>query len=418
MAKTVFGTWSNCGSGRTPWGTYLACEENFNLSFGSADKSYKSTEEQKRYRLRKKSKDTNFYTIDERYDISKQPNEANRFGYVVEIDPSDPLSKPKKRTALGRFMHENAEVVLNHDGRVVVYMGDDARGEYLYKFVSDGVYQPNSWSMNSKLLDEGKLYVAKFGKANKRLAGKGKWIELKYGEHGLMEANGFASQAEICVHTRQAASHVQATSMDRPEWVAAHPHKAEVYCALTNNNKREINDLKSIEGPNPRAKNLYGQIVRWRPKNGDHTSTEFKWDLFVLAGNPVAHKRRSLYAGSRNINRDNMFNSPDGLAFDKNGILWIQTDGKYTNEGDYEGMGNNQMLLGDPGTGEIVRFLVGPVGSEVTGLTWAPDYKTMFVGIQHPGERETPSHFPYGGNSVPRSTVIAIKRNDGAEILG
>ena len=168
-----------------------------------------------------------------------------------------------------------------------------------------------------------------------------------------------------------------------------------------------------VGGPNPRAANNYGQIVRWRPDGGDHTAAGFTWDLFVLAGNPTAHK--DAYRGSSNISADNMFNSPDGLAFDSKGLLWIQTDGNISNKGDFAGMGNNQMLVGDPQTGEIRRFMVGPIGCEVTGSTWSADRRTMFVGIQHPGARGG-SHFPDGGQSVPRSTVIAIRRDDGKAI--
>ncbi|MEH6524633.1 MAG: alkaline phosphatase PhoX, partial [Sneathiella sp.] len=230
------------------------------------------------------------------------------------------------------------------------------------------------------------------------------------------ESTGMKSQAEISVLTRLAASTVGATTMDRPEWVAAHPSKAEVYVALTNNKNRgnkpnKGGDETPVGGPNPRAANNYGQIVRWRPDNGDHLSHEFEWDLFVVAGNPTVHK--DAYAGSKNINAGNMFNAPDGLKFDSKGLLWIQTDGKYSNKGDFAGMGNNQMLVGDPETGEIRRFMVGPNECEVTGVTWSADRKTMFIGIQHPGAKGG-GHYPEGGQSVPRSTIIGIMRDDGA----
>ena len=168
-----------------------------------------------------------------------------------------------------------------------------------------------------------------------------------------------------------------------------------------------------IGGPNPRAENNYGQIVRWRPENGDHAAEKFTWDLFVLCGNPAVNEGEN--KGSSNVTADNMFNSPDGIAFDSNGLLWIQTDGKYSNKGGFAGMGNNQMLIGDPATGEIKRFLVGPREAEVTGITWSADRRTVFVGIQHPGERGD-SHFPDGGVSVPRSSVVAVKREDGGRI--
>ena len=402
---TSLGTWNNCGNGRTPWGTYLTCEENFNGYYSSSDDAFEPTPEMKRYGVGKKDWGYNWAMSDERFDISKHPNESNRNGYVVEIDPMDPTSTPKKRTALGRFKHENAEVVIANNGHVVVYLGDDERGEFLYRFVSAGKYSVGG--DNSNLLEDGKLYVAKFADDM-----RGEWIEL------TPEATGLASKADVCIHSRIAASAVGATTMDRPEWVAANPNKNEVYCCLTNNKNRakkpnKGGDPTPVNGPNPREANNYGQIVRWVPDNADHTANGFTWDLFVLAGNPAVHSDAK--AGSGNVTPDNMFNSPDGLAFDRNGTIWIQTDGKYSNKDDFAGMGNNQMLVGDPETGEIKRFLVGPRECEVTGFAWSPDRKTLFIGIQHPGEKGD-SHFPDGGRTVPRSVVIGITRDDGGLI--
>ncbi|WP_029065312.1 PhoX family phosphatase [Labrenzia sp. DG1229] len=399
------GTWNNCGSGRTPWGTYLACEENFNGYYSSSDTNIERTDGQKRYGIPVDDWGYGWSRVDDRFDIAKHPNEANRNGWVVEIDPADPASTPKKRTALGRFKHENAEVVVNGDGRVVVYMGDDERGEFLYRFVSAGVFVDGA--DNSDLLAEGSLFAAKF-----HPDGTGRWLAL------TSKTTGMASQAEIVIHARLAASKVGATTMDRPEWVAANPNKAEVYCALTNNRNRAIKpnvggDPTPATGPNPRAENQYGQIVRWWPAGGDHVSDTFNWDLFVLAGNPAVHS--DSYGGSVNVNDGNMFNSPDGLFFDARGLLWIQTDGNYSDEGDFAGHGNNQMLVGDPDTGEIKRFLVGPNECEVTGAAMSSDGRTLFVGIQHPGEHGN-SHWPEGGESVPRSAVIAVTRNDGSPI--
>ncbi len=396
------GTWNNCGNGMTPWGTYLACEENFNGYFSTEDENHETSAELKRYGVSAKDWGYGWARIDDRFDVAKNPNEPNRAGYVVEIDPRDPNSTPRKLTALGRFKHENADTVVNNDGRIVVYMGDDERGEFLYRFVSDGVYAAGVDT--NALLENGTLSVAKFNDD-----GTGEWLEL------TPETTGMASQAEVSIHTRLGASAVGATTMDRPEWVASNPNAPEVYCCLTNNKNRGVKpnaggDDTSANGPNPRDKNNYGQIVRWRPDGGDHTAAGFGWDLYVLAGNPTVHS--DAYAGSDNVNADNMFNSPDGLKFDSNGLLWIQTDGNYGNDGDFAGQGNNQMLAGDPVTGEIRRFLVGPNECEVTGLSWSPDRRTMFVGIQHPGE-DGNSHWPEGGDSVPRSAIIAITREDG-----
>jgi secreted PhoX family phosphatase len=396
------GTWNNCGNGVTPWGTYLTCEENFNGYFSAPENpDHEVTPELARYGVSATDWGYNWAVIEDRYDVSKHPNEPNRAGYVVEIDPTDPTSTPKKRTALGRFKHENAEAVVNNDGRIVVYMGDDERGEFVYRYVSNGVYAPGA--PTDELLNDGILYVAKFSDN-----GTGAWVALTPETTGM-------DQAEIHIHTRQAGSKVGATTMDRPEWISANPKAPEIYCCLTNNKNRGVKpnaggDDTSVNGPNPREKNNYGQIVRWRPDGGDHTAPGFTWDLYVLAGNPAVHS--DAYAGSANINEENMFNSPDGLAFDSNGLVWIQTDGNYKNEGDFAGQGNNQMLAGDPVTGEIRRFMVGPNECEITGLTWSPDRRTMFVGIQHPGERGN-SNWPAGGTSVPRSAIIAVTREDG-----
>ena len=402
-AGTVaLGTWNNCSNGRTPWDTYLTCEENFNGYFSSSDASYLRSDDLQRYGVGLKDRGHAWAKTDKRFDISKHPNEPNRFGYVVEIDPLDAKSTPKKRTALGRFKHENAELVIAGNGSVVVYLGDDERGEFLYRFVSDGKYEPGG--DNRKLLENGTLYVAKFNDS-----GRGEWLEL------TPQTTGFASQAEICIRTRQAASTVGATTMDRPEWVAINPTKVEAYCALTNNKYRGKRpnaggDATPVGGPNPRVGNIYGQILRWTPANEDHTAEAFTWDLYVMAGNPTVHDGAN--AGSKNLTAVNMFNSPDGIAFDTQGELWIQTDGNSSNKGAFAGHGNNQMLLGDTKSGEIRRFLVGPKHCEVTGTAWSADRRTMFVGIQHPGEQGD-GNFPGGKGTAPHSSVIAITRDDG-----
>lgn len=413
--KKVLGTFNNCANGQTPWGTYLTCEENFNGYFASSDADIKLSEQQKRYGLKAKDRGYQWYKHDTRFDLAKESQEANRHGWVVEVDPFDPTSTPKKRSALGRFKHENAALTINTDGHVVVYLGDDERGEHLYKFVSKNRYNANDQKANRDLLDEGTLYVARFNAAEGELKGKGEWLELTHGKNGLTQANGFEDQASVMIFAREAATQVGATTMDRPEWVAVHPNNKTVFCTLTNNKHRGKKDGQPVGGPNPRINNKYGQIVRWWPANADHAATEFDWDLLVVAGNPDVHSG-NLYAGSSNINNENMFNSPDGLGFDDAGRLWILTDGKYSNKDDFAGMGNNQMLCADPESGEIRRFATGPIACEITGLTFSPDQRTMFVGVQHPGEKDKPSHFPAGGNSKPRSTIMVVRRNDGGII--
>ena len=413
----ALGTFQNCANGKTPWGTYLTCEENFTDCFGSSDPKQTFDAAQKRYGAVVASKEINWHQHDPRFDLAVNPNELNRHGWVVEIDPFDPLSTPVKRTALGRFKHENAALAETVDGHAVVYMGDDERGEFIYKFISRDKIDHRNPKANRDLLDHGTLYVARFDNGDKnpdRPKGQGQWIELSHGKNGIDASNGFANQAEVLVHARMAASTVGATRMDRPEWIVVSPKDGQVYCTLTNNAKRG-EDGQPVGGPNPREKNVYGQILRWKAPNGDHGADTFDWDLFVVAGNPAVHASQPK-GGSANITPQNMFNSPDGMGFDDAGRLWILTDGDYSNAGDFAGMGNNQMLCADPASGEIRRFMVGPVGCEVTGISFSPDHKTLFVGIQHPGENggsTFPENLP---NAKPRSSVMAISREDGGTI--
>ncbi len=393
--KSPKGTMNNCGSGKTLWGTYLTCEENFNGYFGATG-DYEKTDGFLRYGIGDEARYA-YEKFDPRFDLSAEPNEPNRHGWVTEINPADPKSVPVKHSALGRFKHENAEMVQAADGRIVVYMGDDERGEFLYRYVSNGTWAEGQ--PTDGLLSDGTLYVAKF---NDDMSGE--WLALTPETTGM-------SMEEILVFSRMAGSKVGATTMDRPEWVAANPLRVEAYCALTNNKNRGVKpnaggDATPATGPNPRETNNFGQIVRWRPTGEDHGAEAFTWDLFVMAGNPEVYD--NVYGGSENVTAGNMFNSPDGMAFSSDGMLWIQTDGDDSNEGEFAGQGNNQMLVGNPETGEIARFLTAPNGAEVTGLTWSPDGKTAFVGIQHPG-----GSWPDGAGK-PRSAVIAVWREDGA----
>lgn len=386
------GTLNNCGSGKTLWGTYLTCEENFNGYFGMVTER-EQTPGEKRYGLAGES-NYMYEKFDARFDMIANPNEPNRFGWVVEIDPADPASTPVKHTALGRFKHENAEMVQAADGRIVVYMGDDERGEFIYRYVSSATWAEGQ--PTAGLLTDGTLYVARF---NDDMTGE--WLALTPETTGM-------PLPEMLTFARLAGSAVGATTMDRPEWISVHPARAEAYCALTNNSKRG-DEKMPVNAANPRPTNEYGQIVRWRPEGGDHGADTFAWDLYVMAGNPAVHKGDA-YAGSANVTEGNMFNSPDGMAFDSQGMLWIQTDGEDSNEGEFAGQGNNQMLVGNPDTGEIARFLTAPNGAEVTGLCWSADRKVAFVGIQHPG-----GSWPDGAGK-PRSAIIAVWREDGATL--
>jgi secreted PhoX family phosphatase len=412
----ALGTFNNCAGERTPWGTYLTCEENFNGYFGNARTI---TAAMGRYGIRRDGWGYRWHLYDPRFDVSVEPNELNRFGWIVEIDPYDPRSMPVKRTALGRFKHEGAMLTLAADGRVVVYSGDDEGFEYVYKFMSRGRYDANDRAANRDLLDQGTLYVARFG-----ADGKGEWRALRFGDPGLAAPDGFENQADVLVRTRMAADGLGATKMDRPEWLAVHPRTKDVYCALTNNSQRGAAGQAPPDAANPRARNVFGHIIRWREAGGDPASVHFDWDIFVLAGDPSSPDPEK-----RGTVKGDGFGSPDGLRFDDRGVLWIQTDvsGRALNEGDYARLGNNQMLAADVTTGEIRRFLVGPSNCEITGLAFTPGGRTMFVNIQHPGEtpseRSDPanprqySNWPdYDPAGRPRSATLAITKDDGGAI--
>ncbi len=412
------GTVNNCAAGQTPWGTYLTCEENWNGYFSSREKP---NADEQRYGLRHKGWGYRWHEHDERFDAAKHPNEPHRFGWVVEIDPMDPMQTPVKRTALGRIKHEGATSTLTRDGRVAVYMGDDERFEYIYKFVSRDMVKPGGFKANKDLLDHGTLYVARFD-----ARGHGRWLALTHGENGLTAENGFASQADILIKTRQAADLAGATRMDRPEWIAVHPQTGEVFATLTNNSQRG-QPGRDVDEANPRSDNIMGHIIRWREgpgHDGDAAATEFRWMHFALAGDPNAGK-----AEHRGDIKGDMYGSPDGLAFDAGGLLWIQTDVSTSamHQGAYKNMGNNMMLCADPATGQTKRFLTGPAGCEITGIAFTPDRRAVFINIQHPGETASERSNPEKPQAVstwpdgprggrPRSATVVIRRRDGGVI--
>ena len=416
LGRNVLGTLNNCASGKTPWGTYLSGEENFAFYFGGVDKP---DAHQARWGLRK----TAFYgwpAFDERFDASRHPNEYNRFGWVVEIDPMDAASTPIKRTALGRAAHEGAWVGVTKDNRAVVYSGEDSRFEYIYKFVSRDAIAPAGQGLtqaqaNRELLDHGTLYVARFD-----ADGSGRWLPLVHGQGPLTNANGFADQGEVLIKTRQASDLLGATKMDRPEWIAIDQNAREVYCTLTNNSERGAAGKPGVDAANPRANNVMGQIIRWK-EDADFSGTTMRWDHLVLAGDPANTRPEA----QGNIKGD-IFACPDGLYVDARGVLWIETDmhASQMYKGELVRIGNNQLLACDRATGEIRRFLTGPTNCEITGATQTPDGTTMFINIQHPGEnasdRSDPadptqfSKWPSGGR--PRSATVAIRRVDGGVI--
>jgi len=412
--RSVLGTLNNCASGLTPWGTYLSGEENFAFYFDGPDAP---DADQKRWGLRK----TGFYRWpehDARFDAKRHPNEFHRFGWVVEIDPFDPTSVPVKRTALGRAAHEGAWIAVTHDGRAVVYSGEDARFEYIYKFVSRDPIAPGGAKSNATLLDHGTLYVARFD-----AAGSGRWLPLVQGQGPLTAANGFADPGAVVVRSRQASDLLGATKMDRPEWLAIDQKARTVYCTLTNNGSRGAKDMPDVDAANPRAMNVMGQIIQWT-EDGDFDAMAFRWTHLVLAGDPANQRPEA----RGNIQGD-IFACPDGLTLDARGVLWVQTDmhASQMYKGEFKGMGNNQMLALDRSTGEVRRFFTGPVNGEVTGVTLTPDGRTMFINIQHPGEtasdRSDPanpsrySNWPdYQPGGRPRSATVVIRKKDGGPI--
>lgn len=391
QGRTVFGTFANCAGGVTPWGTVLVSEENIDGYFvGKTDG--KEAANHKRYTIARRSY-YGWQRIDKRFDVSQEPNEPNRFGWVVEYDPRNPRRKPIKRTALGRFKHESATCTTAPDGRAVVYSGDDDYFEYLYRFVSrDSIY-----AGRFDVLDYGTLSVAKFNED-----GSLEWIALTYGKHGLTPKNGFHSQADVVIEARRAGDVVGATKMDRPEGIAIHPQSAEVFVSLTKNPKR-----KTTNAANPRANNKAGHIVKMMPPAGDHAADKFRWDIHLLAGDPDADAPN--YNGRPS--KAGWFGNPDNLAFHPSGSLWIATDGMPKSYGFSDG------LFATDDTSAPRCFLAAPKGAEVTGPCFTPDGNTLFVSIQHPGEDKgstfnSPStRWPdFDENLPPRPTVVAITK--------
>jgi secreted PhoX family phosphatase len=406
--RRVLGTLNNCAMGFTPWGTYLTCEENFN---GYFRKAAPANALEARYGINASGFGYLWHTTDTRFNVDVEPNEPNRFGWVVEIDPFNPESTPVKRTALGRFKHEGAWVQEARDGRVVVYSGDDQAFEYIYRYVSAEPWK-KMLRRGVNPLDEGTLYVAHFD-----ASGQGAWLPLTPDNPALA---GW-SLADIMINTRGAADLAGATKMDRPEWIDTYPDSLMAVATLTNNSGRGTGTNPGVDAANPRPANVYGHIIRWG-YDWDFTQDTFWWDIFALAGDRENPDHGSTINGDR-------YGSPDGLYVAPSGRMWIQTDvsGNTQNTGAYAGFGNNQMLCADPITRRTRRFLVGPRQCEVTGAFATPDEETMFVGIQHPGEAPTgsldpasPKQFsswpdgPEGGR--PRSSLLVITKDGGGQI--
>ncbi len=418
--RHVLGTLNNCAMGHTPWGTYLACEENFN---GYFRKTGDPTPLERRYGINATGAGYLWHTTDTRFNANVEPNEAHRFGFVVEIDPFDPTSTPVKHTSLGRLKHEGAWVQEARDGRLVVYMGDDEQFEYIYRYVSNEPWR-RARRRGIDPLDDGVLYVAQFHDD-----GTGEWLPLTPDNPALA---GWSIN-DILLNTRGAADLAGATAMDRPEWIDTFPRQLTAVATLTNNsargtvgtNPRTGQPNPGVDAANPRERNPYGHILRWAYDH-DFSEPTFWWDIFALGGDPDPNV--PVPDDGSDINGDK-YGSPDGIYVAPSGRLWIQTDvsGSTINSGAYAGFGNNQMLCADPRTKETRRFLVGPNVCEITGAFMTPDERAMFVGIQHPGEAPSgvndpanPKRYsswpdgPSGGR--PRSSTIVITKDDGGRI--
>ena len=399
----IRGMFNNCGGGKTPWGTILTCEENFHQYFGNNDAADETARARNaRYGAPGGESRRKWERFESRFDIGQEPNEINRHGYVVEIDPYDPNSTPRKHTALGRFKHEAANTTLADDNRVVVYSGDDQRFDYIYKFVSRDKFDAYDRASNLSLLESGALYVAKFDDS-----GSGEWIPL-VPEGPLADW----SLADICVFTREAADLVGATPMDRPEDIEVNPVNRRVYAALTNNTRRAAD---AADGPNPRGPNTYGHILELTEDGGDSASTAFTWDVFILCGDPANPEHGTYFAGFDQGELDSI-SAPDNVAFDGAGNLWVTTDGQPRSLQAADAA--YVIPTAGPERGRLRRFLTGVPGGEVTGPEFTPDYTTLFLAIQHPGEGgglEAPeSTWPDG--DFPRPSVIAARKLDGGVI--
>jgi hypothetical protein len=417
--RRVLGMLNNCAGGVTPWGTWLTCEENFHGYFwGKLADGHPEATNHKRY-----GAPGNWYAWGkwyDRFDVSKEPNEANRFGWIVEIDPFDPNAVPRKRTALGRMKHEGAAGIVNKDGRYVVYTGDDERFDYVYRFVTGIRVDSTSRAANRDILDSGTLSVARYNPD-----GTADWLPLVHGQGPLTDANGFRSQADVLIETRRAADLLGATKMDRPEDVEANPKNNKVYVLLTNNSRRKADQ---VDAANPRADNAFGHIIEMIPPDGDHAAATFRWEILVKCGDPSVATVGATFSSA--TTKDGWFGMPDNCTIDREGRLWIATDG---NSGSRTGRTDGLWGIETEGEARATSklFFRCPAGAELCGPEFTPDDETLFVAIQHPGDDgerwkafgrtstfDDPStRWPdFKPGVPPRPAVVAITKRGGGKI--
>jgi secreted PhoX family phosphatase len=430
--RHALGTLNNCAGGTTPWGTVLSGEENFNLYFDISGRTAARHEESyERYSLN--GEDTRGWgDVDPRFDLSREPNEPFRFGWIVEVDPFRPGSTPRKHTMLGRLKHEGANIRVGPTGHVAAYMGDDEKGEYMYKFVSRRRWRDSDSAAarrhNMRLLQEGTLYVARFtgdGTGDGEFDGTGKWIPLASDTESFVD--GMTVQ-DVLIDTRLAGDAVGATAMDRPEDVDVHPRTGKVYAALTNNDERGVEF--PVNEPNPVGSSLirdeldqplyrvdgnrHGYVLELTEVDNDPRATRFGWVLMLVCGDPDTP--RTYFAGYPK-DKVSPISCPDNLAFDPAGNLWVATDGN--------ALGSNDGMFAVPVAGahrgRVRQFLTVPVGAETCGPLISRDGRTVFASVQHPGEvdgatfEHPASTWPHT-DRFPRPGVICSYRVDGRRI--
>ncbi len=428
----IRGTLNNCGGGQTPWGTYLTAEENVNGYFwteqrgGDSKRMTKGLVGVDQKRFERYGIPGNWYNwgqFHDRFNVDKAPNEPNRFGWVVEIDPSDPNSTPVKKTALGRFRHECAEVHVNKDGRVIVYSGDDAQFEYVYRYVSEERYIHGDSANNAALLSNGTLSVARFNDDGTVL-----WLPLVFGTGPLTPESGFASQADVLIDARLAADLLEATPMDRPEDVQVNPRTGKVYVLLTNNEKRTSSRLGKA---NPRPENLFGHIIEMTAPDGDHAADTFKWEILIKCGDPRVAEVGALWNPATTGN--GWFASPDNVTFDLDGRMWVATDQgrNWARTGKADGLYHVETEGAARGTSRM--FYRVPIGAELCGPCFTPDGESVFLAVQHPGVdgakewqpfgreptfEDPPTRWPdFKAGMPPRPAVVVITKAGGGKIV-